>query len=100
MGDVTAPQAPPAQGPKGQAFLRDLLRRLIRERPVGAVSAAIVLLLCLVAIFADVLAPFHFMDMTMVDRLQGPSSTYPLAPTTSVATSSAACCTGRGCRSR
>ena len=78
MGDVTAPQAPPAQGPKGQAFLRDLLRRLIRERPVGAVSAAIVLLLCLVAIFADVLAPFHYMDMTMVDRLQGPSSTYPL----------------------
>ena len=53
-------------------------RRLIRERPVGAVSAAVVLLLCLVAIFADVLAPFHFMDMTMVDRLQGPSSTYPL----------------------
>ncbi len=80
MGDVTAPQAPPApaQGAKGQSFLRDLLRRLIRERPVGAVSAAIVLLLCLVAIFADVLAPFHFMDMTMVDRLQGPSSTYPL----------------------
>ena len=56
MGDVTAPQAPPAQGAKGQPFLRDLLRRLIRERPVGAVSAAIVLLLCLVAIFADVLA--------------------------------------------
>ena len=53
-------------------------RRLIRERPVGAVSGAIVLLLCLVAIFADVLAPFHFMDMTMIDRLQGPSSTYPL----------------------
>ena len=45
---------------------------------MGAVSAAIVLLLCLVAIFADVLAPFHFMDMTMIDRLQGPSSTYPL----------------------
>ena len=62
---MTAPQAPPAKGPQGQAFLRDLLRRLIRERPVGAVSAAIVLLLCLVAIFADVLAPIHFMDMTV-----------------------------------
>ena len=75
MGDVTVPQAPQA---KGQTFLRDLLRRLIRERPVGAVSAVVVVLLCLVAIFADVLAPFHFMDMTMIDRLQGPSSTYPL----------------------
>ena len=81
MSDVTAPYAPPAQGAqgaKGQSFLRDLLRRLIRERPVGAVSAVVVVLLCLVAIFADVLAPFHFMDMTMIDRLQGPSSTYPL----------------------
>ena len=72
MGEVTAPRA------KGQSFLGDLLRRLIRERPVGVVSAAVVVLLCLVAIFADVLAPFHFMDMTMIDRLQGPSSTHPL----------------------
>jgi hypothetical protein len=40
---------------------------------VGAVSGAIVLLLCLVAVFADLLAPFHYMDMTMIDRLQGPS---------------------------
>ena len=45
---------------------------------MGAVSGAIVLLLCLVAVFADLLAPFHFMDMTMIDRLKGPSSTYPL----------------------
>ena len=78
MGEVTAPLTPPAKGAKSQSFLRDLVRRLIRERPVGAVSAAIIVLLCLVAIFADVLAPFHFMDMTMIDRLQGPSSTYPL----------------------
>ena len=102
MGDVTAPQAPPApaQGAKGQPFLRDLLRRLIRERPVGAVSAAIVLLLCLVAIFADVLAPFHFMDMTMSTGCRARRAPTRWAPTTSVATSSAACCTRRGCRSR
>ncbi len=36
MGAVTGPRA---KGAKGQSFLRDLLRRLIRERPVGAVSA-------------------------------------------------------------
>ena len=45
---------------------------------MGAVSGVIVLLLCLVAIFADLLAPFHYMDMTMIDRLKGPSGTYPL----------------------
>ena len=78
MGEVTAPQALPEREAKGQSFLRDLLRRLIRERPVGAVSGAVVLLLCLVAIFADLLAPYHFMEMTMIDRLKGPSGTYPL----------------------
>ena len=81
MGEVTGPQTLPTQGApraKGQSFLRDLVRRLIRERPVGAVSGVIVLLLCLVAIFADLLAPFHYMDMTMIDRLKGPSGTYPL----------------------
>ena len=77
MGEAM-PLTPTTKGAKGQSFLRDLLRRLISERPVGAVSAGVVVLLCLVAIFADVLAPFHFMDMTMIDRLQGPSSTYPL----------------------
>ena len=46
-------------------------------------------------LFADLLAPFHYMDMTMIDRLTAPSSTYRSAPTTSAATSSAACCTGR-----
>ena len=96
---VTVPQARREQGAKGQSFLRDLLRRLIRERPVGAVSGVIVLLLCLVAIFADLLAPYHFMEMTMIDRLKGPSSTYPLG-TDHIGRdlSSAACCTGRGCR--
>ena len=80
MGDVMAPQALRAQGAKGQSFLRDLLRRLIRERLVSAVSGVIVLLLSLVATFADLRAPFHYMnmEMTMVDRLKGPSSTYPL----------------------
>ena len=78
MGEVTAPKALPERGAKGQSFLRDLLRRLIRKRPVGAVSGVIVLLLCLVAIFADLLAPYHFLDMTMIDRLKGPSGTYPL----------------------
>ena len=41
MGDVTAPLTPPAKGAKSQSFLRDVLRRLTRERPVGAVSARV-----------------------------------------------------------
>ena len=30
------------------------------------------------AIFADLLAPYHFMEMTMIDRLKVTSGTYPL----------------------
>ena len=60
------------------------------------------LLLCLVAIFADLLAPFHYMDMTdmtMIDRLKGPSSTYPLGTDHIGRDLFSPCCTGRGCRS-
>ena len=101
MSEVTAPQAPPAKGPKGQSFLRRSAAPADTGSGRWARSAArSCVLLCLVAIFADVLAPFHFMDMTMVDRLQGPSSVLPAGhrPHRS-RSSSAACCTGRGCRS-
>ena len=36
------------------------------------------MLFCLVALFADALAPNHYLDMTMIDRLKGPSSVYLL----------------------
>ncbi len=63
---------------KPRTFLLDLLRRLVRERPLGAASAVVVLLLAIVAILADVLAPFPFAEMHLVDRLGDPSSTYLL----------------------
>ena len=36
------------------------------------------LLLILVAIFADVLAPYHYTKMNVIDRMTGPSAAYPL----------------------
>ena len=57
---------------------RDFMRRLVKEQPIGAVSLVFMMLFCLVALFADALAPYHYLDMTMMDRLKGPSSTYPL----------------------
>ena len=64
--------------PKPRPFLFDLLRRLFKERPLGAASAVVVLLLVLIAILADVITPFPFAEMHLVDRLTGPSATYPL----------------------
>ena len=44
--------------PERHAGPADFLVRLWREKPLGIVSGIIVLMLILVAIFADVLAPF------------------------------------------
>ena len=55
-----------------------LLRRLFREHPLGTVGAAILLVLILVSVFADALAPFRFGEMNLDDRLAEPSSLHPL----------------------
>ena len=72
MSEATAPQS------KSRSFLLDLLRRLVKEKRLGAVSAVVVVLFILIAIFADLLAPFHYLDLTMIDRLKDPSSVYLL----------------------
>ncbi len=52
--------------------------RLWREKPLGTVSGIIILILILVAIFADVLAPYGFLEIHLADRLQGSSARYLL----------------------
>ena len=64
-----------ARGPIRRA---DSFVRLVKRKPLGAVSALIVLILILVAIFADVLAPYPYDEIHLIDRLQGPSARYLL----------------------
>ena len=52
--------------------------RLWRERPVGALGGIIVLILILVSIFADVLAPYRPREVNLPDILQGPSAAHLL----------------------
>jgi peptide/nickel transport system permease protein len=54
----------------------EAFRRVVRQKPVGAIAGAICILLILVAIFADVLAP-HPPDKVGFPRLQAPSADYP-----------------------
>ncbi len=68
----------PTREPKRRARLADFLIRLLKEKPLGTACGMIVLLLILVAIFADVLAPYPYKEMHLIDRLQGPSSQYLL----------------------
>ena len=55
-----------------------LLKRLIKEQPLGAFGGVVLLLLILVGIFAGSLAGHDPNQMTLADRLQGPSGEYPL----------------------
>ena len=52
--------------------------RLLKEKPLGTICGIIILLLVLVSIFSDVLAPYDYMEIHMRDRMQGPSARYLL----------------------
>ncbi|MBQ6322632.1 MAG: ABC transporter permease [Lachnospiraceae bacterium] len=51
----------------------DKLKRLARENKVAVVSAVIILLVVLAAIFAPVLSPYSFDEMDILHRLSAPS---------------------------
>ena len=52
--------------------------RLVREHPLGTFGALILLVLILVSIFADSLAPFRFGEINLYNRLAEPSGQHPL----------------------
>ena len=52
--------------------------RLWKEKPLGTICGIIVLILCFVAIFADVLAPYPYAKVNLSDRMKGPSDQHLL----------------------
>ena len=52
--------------------------RLWREKPLGMIGGMVILTLIVVAIFADVLAPYPYAEVHPADRLQGSSRQYLL----------------------
>ena len=77
MSDATGIPLPVIE-PKRRSRLADFFIRLVKEKPLGTASGIIVLMLILVAIFADVLAPYPPGEVFLIDRLQGPSARYLL----------------------
>ena len=103
MGDVsqlTPAVAEPAAGAAAAAHAgpRRFFARLVREQPLGTAGGVVILLLVLVSIFADSLAPYRYEEIHLRDRLQAPRPRTCWAPTTSGGTCSAASSTGHGCR--
>ena len=64
--------------PERRVFLGGWPRRFIKEQPLGAFGGVVLLALVLVSIFAPYLAGHDPDQMTLADRLQGPSGEYPL----------------------
>ncbi|MDE0446564.1 MAG: ABC transporter permease [Spirochaetaceae bacterium] len=58
--------------------MTELFRRLVRDKPLSIIAGVVILLLILVAIFADILAPFPHDEVNIVDRMQAPSDRYLL----------------------
>ena len=64
--------------PKRRSGLADFFIRLVKEKPLGTVGGIVILILILIATFADVLAPYPPSKVHMYDRLQGASAQYLL----------------------
>ena len=58
--------------------MTDFLSRLVKEKPLSIIAGVVILLLILVAIFADVLAPYPHDEVNIVDRMQAPSKPVPV----------------------
>jgi peptide/nickel transport system permease protein len=67
---VLAPQIEPA-APTGSRL--NFVRRLIREKPLGAIGGGIFLLFLFCGIFADVLAPYGMNETNLTARFVAPS---------------------------
>jgi peptide/nickel transport system permease protein len=68
------PTVPPAAGPARPA---GLVRRLFRDKPMGAVAGVVFLLFLFCGVFADFLAPYGFNEISPINRLKPPSWQFP-----------------------
>lgn len=77
--DVGLAEAPAAarRALHGTSLWRDGLRRLLRNR-LAMAGGVVIVLLCLVAIFADVLAPLPYTKTNFARLNEAPSHDYPL----------------------
>ncbi len=64
--------------PKRRGAVADFFVRLWREKPLGTACGIIILLLIVVAIFADVLSPYPYWEVHPADMLLGSSTRYLL----------------------
>ncbi len=57
---------------------RDKLARMVRENKLAAISAVVILLFFLAALFAPLLTPYEYSEMDLMNRLSAPSAAHLL----------------------
>ena len=62
-----------AELPSARSPTRQFFSRLIHEKPVGAAAALVFLLFVFCGVFANLLAPYGFNEINMLERLKAPS---------------------------
>jgi len=58
---------------KRDGFMKDLFRRMIREKPLGTIGLGIVIIMFFAGIFANWIAPYGMKQIDLINRLQGSS---------------------------
>lgn len=74
MAEATQPIAVTSPDRKRRGLLADIIVRMVREKPLGTIGGAIVLLMFLTGIFANFLAPYGFKDTNIAFRLSPPGT--------------------------
>ena len=64
--------------PKRQGRVVQFFIRLVKEKPLGTFGGIITLLFILLAIFAEIFAPYPYREIHLADILQAPSARYLL----------------------
>jgi peptide/nickel transport system permease protein len=67
----------PFAAPVPRAPLPAFVARLVREKPLGAVAAVVLILFVLCGVFADILAPYGYNEIDLAARLRPPSWAHP-----------------------
>ncbi len=77
LPSAVAGAVPAAERARPTSLWRDAFRRLLRNR-LAVAGGGVVILLCLIAIFADVLAPYSYTKTNFVRLNEPPTRDYPL----------------------
>lgn len=78
MSKIASAESTELETGKRRSLWAELFTRIIKEKPLGLLGGVLVLILMVVAIFADVIAPYGMNEIHLADAMSPPSLQYIL----------------------